>query len=76
VGDVVTVRGALVNTGANGTFRVSVVGDVNSFTLENSAGNGVYTANSASFVKHTATKSIHSALQVAMRAVLNAKASE
>lgn len=74
-GDVVTIRGALGNTGANGTRRLSAA-DTNTFTLENSVGNGTYTANSAVATKLLPTKSLHAALQVAMRAVLNAKASE
>lgn len=74
VGDVVTVKGALVNTGANGTWRVSVVGSSTTATLENSAGNGTYTANSATLTKMPASKSMHSVLQVAARAVLNARA--
>jgi hypothetical protein len=39
-GDVVTIRGHLTNTAANGTWSVTVV-DANNFTLNGSTGNGV-----------------------------------
>lgn len=44
VGTVVTVSGVLGNTGANGTYRISVVGSANLFTLAGSVGNAAYTS--------------------------------
>ncbi|MEX2225846.1 MAG: hypothetical protein WEB52_05280 [Dehalococcoidia bacterium] len=45
-GDSVTITGVLGNTAANGTFVISAVG-ANTFTLNGSAGNGVYISGDA-----------------------------
>lgn len=70
VGDVITINGALVNTGANGTFKISVVGTSTTATLLNSAGNGTYTASSGVATKLGTTKAVYTAAQAAIRAVL------
>jgi len=48
--DVVTISGAQGNTAADGTWVITVTG-ATTFTLTGSAGNGAYTANTASVVK-------------------------
>ena len=45
-GDQVLIAGAVGNTAANGIFTITVI-DTSNFTLNGSAGNGTYTANSA-----------------------------
>ncbi len=42
-GDYATINGVLGNTSANGTFQINVTG-VDTFTLNNSDGNGIYTS--------------------------------
>ncbi|MDA1017817.1 MAG: choice-of-anchor D domain-containing protein, partial [Planctomycetota bacterium] len=49
-GDFVVINGVLGNAAANGFWRVTVF-DGNNFDLENSAGNGVYTAGSGTWTE-------------------------
>lgn len=73
-GDQVVVTGGLVMTAINGTFTVTVVSST-TFQLDQSVGSGTYTASSATVKKISKTKLIGSALQAAMRAVLDDRAS-
>lgn len=71
-GDEVTVVGSVGNTGANGTFTVSSVSS-SGFTLNNSVGNGSWTAGGVA-TKLVPTAPIYIAAMAGMRAVLNDKA--
>lgn len=72
-GDCVYVFGGLVNTGINGTFEVTSTSG-SGFTLLGSRGTGTYTASSAKFVKVEKATSPYVALQAAMVAILNDRA--
>lgn len=73
VGDVITIQGALGNVGANGTFKISVVGSTTTATLLNSAGTGAWTSGGVA-TKLGTTKAVYTAAQAAIRAVLNDRA--
>jgi hypothetical protein len=72
-GDAVYISGGLVNTGVNGTFTVSSTSG-SGFTLLGSRGTGTYTASSAKFVKLDKAKQPYVAIQKAIAAVLNDRA--
>jgi hypothetical protein len=72
-GDVVFISGGLVNTGINGTFTVSSTSGTG-FTLLGSRGTGTYTASSAKFVKLPKAKQPYVAINKAIAAVLNDRA--
>jgi hypothetical protein len=72
-GDAVYVYGGLVNTGINGTFTVSSTSGTG-FTLLGSRGTGTYTASSAKFVKLPKAAQPFVALQRAIAAILNDRA--
>ena len=70
-GDVAVVSSVGGNTAANGTFTVSVAG--NNVTLIGSDGNGAYTSG-GKIRKLTKTLSYGTAIQAALRAILNDRA--
>jgi hypothetical protein len=67
--DVVTINGALGNTGANGTFQLSSVSSTG-FTLVNSVGNGAWTSGGYA-LKLSPTRILGVMVQSALRAVQN-----
>lgn len=73
-GDVVTITGGLVLTAINGTFTVTVNSST-AFQLDNSVGNGTYTASSAVVKKLTKPKEVATAVQAALRSILDDRAS-
>lgn len=73
-GDEVFISGGLVNTAVNGAFTITVTGST-TFTLDQSVGNGTYTANSATVKKLVRATEVATAIQAGLRAVLCDRAS-
>jgi hypothetical protein len=70
--DLVEVTGAVGNTAANGTFEVTSTSGAG-FTLVGSDGNGAWTSGGVAR-KISKTKSYGTAIQAALRAILNDRA--
>ncbi len=73
-GDEVFISGGLVMTAINGSFTVTVQSST-TFALDQSVGSGTYTASSATVKRLTKAKDIGTAVQAALRAVLDDRAS-
>lgn len=73
-GDLVYISGGLVQTAINGTFTFTKTAATTG-SLDGSVGNGTYTASTATLKPIDKTKSIGIAIQAALRAVLDDRAS-
>lgn len=72
-GDLVKISGGLVQTAINGTFTVTVV-TTTTAQLDQSVGNGTYTASSATLYPIDSTQNLGIAIQAALRACMNDRA--
>ena len=73
-GDEVFISGGLVLTGINGSFTVTVVSST-TFQLDQSVGNGTYTASSATCKRIAKATDLGTAVQASLRAALDDRAS-
>lgn len=72
-GDLVKISGGLVQTAINGTFTVTVV-TTTTAQLDQSVGNGTYTASSATLFPIDNTANLGIAIQAALRAAMDDRA--
>lgn len=72
-GDLVKISGGLVMTAINGTFTFTKTAATTG-TLDGSVGSGTYTASSATLVPIDSATAIGTAIQAALRAILNDRA--